>query len=211
MIKGVIFDMDGVISDTQKLHAKIESEIFSRFEINLSPEEITKKYAGVKIKEFFQEVLKNKEYNLDELIKEKREKMIELASISVDPIPGSPELIKTLSENNIQLAVASASHINYVKIVLEKLNLTKYFKVIIGGNLVKRGKPHPESFLLAAKNLNLSPKDCLVIEDGISGMKAAKRAKMKCIGLVQSKKEKYPTRNLVSSLKEINIKYLQNL
>ena len=73
MIKAVIFDMDGVISDTQKLHAKVESELLSRFNVNFTPEEITFKYAGVKTKEFFNDLLskEGKEFDLDQLMKEK--------------------------------------------------------------------------------------------------------------------------------------------
>jgi beta-phosphoglucomutase-like phosphatase (HAD superfamily) len=73
MIKAVIFDMDGVISDTQKLHSKVESDILSRFGINISPDEITFRYAGVKTKEFFKDLLTDKGvvFSLDELIEEK--------------------------------------------------------------------------------------------------------------------------------------------
>ena len=73
MIKAIIFDMDGVISDTQKLHSKVESDILSRFGINITPDEITFKYAGVKTREFFNELLTHKkiEFNLDDLMEEK--------------------------------------------------------------------------------------------------------------------------------------------
>lgn len=73
MIKAVIFDMDGVISDTQKLHAKVEAGILSKFGINISPEEITLRYSGVRTKEFFKELLTEAkvDFNLEELISEK--------------------------------------------------------------------------------------------------------------------------------------------
>lgn len=211
MIEGIIFDMDGVISDTQKIHAKVESEIFERYGISLTPEEITKKYAGVRLREFFGEVLEGKNYNLDELINEKRTRMRDLASISVDPIKGSQELIKGLFDRGIPIAVASASTQEYVKIVLDKLDVTQYFTAIIGGDMVQNGKPHPESFLRAADEIKIPYRNCLVIEDGIPGMQAAKKAGMRCIGLVESKERGYPTQNLVNCLTEITPDFIDNL
>lgn len=81
--------MDGVISDTQKLHSKVESELLGRYEVEITPEEITQKYSGCRTRDFFEDILKQqrKEYDLDMLLEEKRNKMQELASISVDEIP----------------------------------------------------------------------------------------------------------------------------
>ncbi len=213
MIKGVIFDMDGVISDTQKFHAQIESELLSKFGINIAPDEITKKYAGVKTRQFFDELLKqqNIAYNLDKLMEEKWKKMESIASKSIEEIPGSIKLIKRFAEDNLPLAVASASNLKYVKSVLEALGVINYFDAIIGGDMVSRGKPDPESFLLAASKINILPEECLVIEDGISGMLAAKTANMKCIGLVKDTKLSYPTENTILSLDEISKDYLENI
>lgn len=205
--------MDGVISDTQKLHAKIESELLGRFGIKITPNELTKKYSGVRTKDFFDELLKQqtKKYDLDKLMKEKFSKMGKLASQSICPIKGSINLIKKFNKKNIPLAVGSSSDMKYVRSVLKKLNIIKYFDAVVSGDMVSRGKPDPEIFLLAASKIKINPKECLVIEDGISGMKAAKIAKMKCIGLVKNKSEKYPTKNLVLSLLEITDDYLKNL
>lgn len=207
MIKAVIFDMDGVISDTQKFHSKGESELLKRYGINLTPEEITKKYSGVRTSEFFKELLDEKKakYDIDKLMKEKMDRMIKLANDKVDAIPYSIDLINKLLENGFRLAVASASYSEYVKTVLEKLNVYDKFEVIISGNLVKRGKPDPESFLLVSDQLKILPENCMVIEDGRSGMIAAKNSGMKCIGLVPDKNKEYPTNILVESLREIDI------
>lgn len=212
MIKGIIFDMDGVISDTQKLHAKVESELLARYGIKLSPEEISKKYSGVRTRDFFDELLKTQAqpYNLDELMKEKWQEMRKFAAESIDPIPGAIELIKTLAKK-YPLALASASNIDYVKTVLETLDISSYFSALVSGDMVSKGKPDPESFLLTASKINIPPENCLVIEDGISGMQAAKNGHMYCIGLVQNKDEDCPTKNLVLSLSEINSDYLDNI
>jgi HAD superfamily hydrolase (TIGR01509 family) len=213
MIKAVIFDMDGVISDTQKLHARVEEEILSRFGISISSEEITKRYAGVKTNEFFDELLKRQEqpYNLGQLMEEKWRRMEELASKSIDEIDGATKLIQGLYNSGFKMAVASASNQIYVKNVIRSLGLEKYFKFLISGDMVSSGKPNPEIFLLAASKLEVNPINCLVIEDGVSGMQAAKAGNMKCIGLVDSKNKEYPTKNLVLSLGEITSEYLNKL
>lgn len=210
MIQGIIFDMDGVISDTQKLHSLVECELLNRHGIGITPEEITRKYAGVRTKEFFDALLSQcgQEYDLEELAKEKWIKMEELAAESVDEIPGSVELIKMFYQNRLPLAVASASNLKYVQSVLGTLKVADYFNSLISGDMVSKGKPDPEIFLLAASKINVSPENCLVIEDGVSGMIAAKSANMKCVGLVQNKEKEYPTRNLVASLSEITFDYL---
>ena len=213
MIKVVIFDMDGVISETQKLHAQVESEILKRVCIELSPEEITRRYAGVRPRDFFEQLLKEKgkENLVDALVDEKWKRVTEAAFIAVDEIDGSVDLIKYLHENKFPLAVVSGANREFVNAVLKSLELEKYFKFILGGDEVKNGKPHPEGFLLAAKNLETAPEECLVIEDGIAGMQAAKVGGMKCIGLVTFKADHYPTKNLVNSLREISLDYLNAL
>lgn len=212
-IQAVIFDMDGVISDTQKLHAKVESDLLGRHDINIPPEEITRKFAGVKTSEFFDELLKNqpKPYNLSDLMAEKWQRMENLASQSIDAVDGSVGLIKTFHSAGLKLAVASASSFVYVERIIKGLGLENYFEILVGGDMVKNGKPNPEIFLLAASKLGVEPENCLVIEDGASGMRAASAAGMKCIGLVESKSKEYPTQNLVLSLREINLEYLDNL
>ena len=213
MIKGIIFDMDGVISDTQKLHSQVEAELLSRYGIKITPSEITAKYSGIRTKEFFNDLLKKQEqeYDLDLLMEEKWSQMERFASKSINAIKGSIDLIKRLSAANYPLTVASASNINYVNTVLMTLGVKDYFSYIVSGDMVSKGKPDPESFLLAASKINVSPEYCLVIEDGVSGMQAAKAAGMKCIGLVKNNNQSYPTKNLVTSLSEITQKYIKQI
>jgi HAD superfamily hydrolase (TIGR01509 family) len=212
MIEGIIFDMDGVISDTQKLHSKVESEILSKHGVDLTPAEITAKYSGVRTKEFFDDLLKKekREYNLDLLMEEKWSQMKKFASESVKAVDGSIKLIDRLSADYI-LTVASASNLSYVKTVLKKLGVINYFSYIVSGDMVKYGKPNPESFLLASLKIRIPPQNCLVIEDGVSGMQAAITGRMKCIGLVADCSQSYPTKNLVTSLSEINQDYLTQI
>lgn len=213
MIQAVIFDMDGVISDTQKLHSLVESKLLQRYGIEISPEEITQKYSGVRTKDFFDELLQKQqlEYDLNALMDEKWKEMEKYAQKSVDAIDGAVNLIKQLSQSQYPLAVASASNLNYVTTVLKSLEIIDYFSYIVSGDMVSKGKPDPESFLLASKKIDVPPENCLVIEDGISGMQAAKDGNMKCVGLVKDITKSYPTRNIITSLSQITPKYISQL
>lgn len=213
MIKGVIFDMDGVISDTQKFHAQVESSLLARFGIKLSPEEITNKYSGVRTRDFFEKLLclQDEEYDIDALMAEKWNAMEKLSFRSVDAIPGAIDLIKKLHEAGYPMAVASASNLLFVDSVLNMLGIKDYFSAVISGDMVRKGKPDPESFLMAAPRIGVVPDECLVIEDGVSGMEAALAAGMKCIGLVSDVEGEYPTNNLVKSLTEVDLDYLERI
>jgi len=213
MIKGVIFDMDGVISATQIIHATVESKILARYGVNITPQEISARYSGVRPSEFFDELLKKtgKSYDLNALMAEKWATVEKLAMVSVDPVEGAVELIKRLHKEGYPLAVASSSYSDYVNVVLKQLDVLKYFSFVVTGDLVSKGKPDPECFLLAATKIKIDPKNCLVIEDGISGMKGAKTAGMYCIGLVEDKNKEYLTKNLVTSLFEVTSEYLDRL
>ncbi len=211
MMNAVIFDMDGVISDTQKLHAQVEAELLGRYNIKLTPNEITQQYAGVKTEQYFAELLKSTNANIPELMKEKWGSMEALARKEVEPIPGAIELIQRLDHEKIPLAVASASTLTFISIVLEKLQIRHHFKAITSAEEVKIGKPDPAIFLLAAQRIKMKPTECVVIEDGRNGMIAAKRAGMQCIGLVTNKKENYPADVLVQSLTEVNPERIKNL
>lgn len=212
-IKGIIFDMDGVISDTQCIFSKIQSSLFEKLNISISPEQITRKYAGMNTREFFKQVLNdfNVQYDIDLLLEEMWNTMYENIEGNLKPIKGTIPFIKYYYAKNIPLAVASSSKIDFVKKVLKGLEIDNYFTAIVGGDMVKKGKPDPEIFLLAASKIQIPPNDCLVIEDGISGMTAAKDANMFCIGLVKDVNQTYPTKNLVKSLNEVGNYYLQNL
>ena len=204
-IKAVIFDMDGVISDTQVLHSKVETELLGRYGVKITPDEITKKYSGVRTTEFFHDLLKGKSVDIDLLLEEKWGRMINLAKISVPEIEGSINLINSLKEAGFHLAVASASRIDFIKIVLVQLGICDKFDYVVSADEVKNGKPAPDVFLLAAEKLNVKPEECIVIEDGISGMEGAKNAKMKCVGLVSDLRGEYPADILITSLNDFKI------
>jgi len=185
MIKAVIFDMDGVIIDSEPLHYKVFKEYLqSKWELSISDEEYST-FIGTTNHHMYS-VLKEK-YNLTAevtaLVEEYEEKCIAflLASKMEKPILGVDALVKNLYQNNIRLALASSSPKKNINLVLEMFGLHPYFEVVVSGQEVVNSKPSPDIFLRAAKLLDLSPEECLVFEDSGNGVVAAKEAGMKCI------------------------------
>ena len=206
--------MDGVVSDTQNLQASVEENLLKKYGIEMTADEITDKYAGVADREWFAMIIKefNLKVEIEILINQKWEEILTLVKNNVKEIQGAIELIKNFKTKGFRLAIASASPFEFIDLVLSELNIKNQFEILTSAVEVKQGKPDPQIFLLAVQRLNLKPEECLVIEDGINGMIAAKAAGMKCIGLVAVKdKNKYPADLLVTSLKDINLESIQNI
>lgn len=208
-IKAVIFDMDGVISDTQKVHAEVEERLLKKYGINLGAKEITKRFAGVSDREMFRILFAefNKECpDISQLLNEKWKKMIRMAKGRITEVRGTVHFIYRVSHRGFKLAVASGSRMIFIRKVLKELMLTHCFDAVVSTDEVKNGKPDPAVFLLAAKRLSVEPGECVVIEDGIGGMIAAKNAGMRCIALVREPIQgaAYPADVIVDDLRRIS-------
>lgn len=138
--------------------------------------------------------------------------MVRAAQEGVDPIPGSLELIEELREAGFKLAVASSSIRAFIDTVLGTLDIRNRFDAIVSIEDVERGKPDPEIFLLAARRMGVKPIECFVIEDAISGIKAAKRAGMRSILLIRDKVPlDVDPDAVIEDLRDINIDFLLSL
>ncbi|MBR9680570.1 MAG: HAD family phosphatase [Candidatus Altiarchaeota archaeon] len=183
-MKAVIFDMDGVLADTQKLHAKIESEIFRELGIDISPSEMTRRFAGLSFKLQINTILKEhgKSADIDEIDLEKYEKYIKALEQGIEGVRGARPLVEWLYEKKVPMAIATSNKRKAAQIVVKELGLNNYIKVLVTSEDISLGKPSPDIFLEAAKRININPKDCIVIEDGESGLIGAKKAGMKTLG-----------------------------
>lgn len=185
MIRAAIFDMDGVIIDSEPLHLNIEEDIFKKLGISITYEEhntfigTTSYYMWDKIR-----TNHNLTQSLEELVELDRNTYLDFLNDTLDlePIKGVKELITDLHKNNIKLAVASSSPLNVIEKVLNLFHIRDYFDYIVTGDFVRKSKPEPDIFLYAAEKLDVDPKECVVIEDSHNGVLAAKKANMKCIG-----------------------------
>src|SRR5690554_3719398 len=182
MIKAFIFDMDGVIVDSEPLHFEVNRRIMRDFGLEFS-DEFFHAYVGITNEQMWADLIER--YSLNTTIEELQKKDFLLKKEvfrDLQPIKGIPELLTNLKKDGIATGLASSSEREFIEMVLEKLQIRGYFQAIVSGEEVERSKPEPEIFLRAAKLLNVEPADCLVLEDSKHGVEAAKRAGMKCIG-----------------------------
>ena len=185
-MKAVIFDMDGVLVDSQPYHFKADIDTMAEYGV-IKDQKFYEAFAGT-LTDNRMRTLRDM-FGLDvpaeELI-EKREKMILdiMANEDIKPISGIPELLRSIKALGLKTAVASSSGIELIKLVLDRLGIAVYFDSITSGNDVKRGKPDPDVFLLAAERIGVNPRDCFVVEDSENGVKAAKSAGMKALGYI---------------------------
>jgi beta-phosphoglucomutase family hydrolase len=212
-MKAIIFDMDGVISDTTDLHIKTQKNLFKKYKIKTNNLE---EFAGVKIQEIIKKKMKESKVNLTEkeinLIADEYWQILTKKASVAKPMPGIKEIVVKLKDNGFRLGVASSSNKQFVHALLNNFRLRSFFEVIITGDQAKKGKPSPDIFLLAAKRLNVLPEECIVIEDSLVGMKAAKKAKMKCVGIISEKDSaKYPCNICLESTKKIDVDNLNEL
>ncbi len=205
-ISAIIWDMDGVLSDTQKFHAESESALLSEHDIKISKEEITSVYAGMADELMFQEIFLKHNKSIPDMKKllERKWKLMErISKNNVTFIPHAKNLVQTCKDAGFLMAIASSSPQSFIDHITNSLTISSYFPVCISAQSVERGKPSPDVFLYAAKKLGVLPEQCLVIEDGVSGMIGAKNAGMHCIGLVDNQEKQVPADVTVTSLHEI--------
>lgn len=183
MISTVIFDMDGVIIDSEPIYFEVEQGLFNELGLELTPEEHSKYVGRSDLWETVKEAYRL-DFDVEEIHETEKRRYFEIISTSFDegPIEGVADLIKELHDKDITLVLASSSEMKNIELVLTKFGLLKYFDLRISGDDLETSKPHPEIFLTAAEMAGEKPENCLVIEDSENGVKAAKSAGMKCIG-----------------------------
>lgn len=211
---GFIFDLDGVIVDTAKYHylawKKLADEL--GFDFTIEQNELFKGVSRKRCLEILLKIgdIKATQEQFDTWMVEKNEDYlayIEQMNES-EILPDVPKILKFLKENNIQIALGSAS--KNAKPILEKVKLVGYFDYIVDGNSVTKAKPDPEVFLIAAKNMNIVPENCIVFEDAVAGIEAANNAQMTSIGIGDANTLKEADFNF-NDFTEIDLSFIKKL
>jgi HAD superfamily hydrolase (TIGR01509 family) len=217
MIQTVIFDMDGVIVDTEPVHHYAYYQHFSQLNIEVTDVHY-QSLTGNSTRNVFQKLKDhfNLEYEVEHLIQTKRNLFNDAFDTKEDLhlIEGVEDLIKDLYNNGLELIVASSASKVTIDRVFKRFNLYPYFSHIVSGEDFPKSKPDTAIFLHAA-SLSKHPKNqCIVIEDSTNGIKAAHAAGIYCIGYqsVNSKGQEYSLANkIISHFNEINAEIIQKL
>jgi len=210
-LKAVLFDMDGVIIDSEPLHKRAYTEMFEEIGIEVSDELYTK-FTGRatldicrQLKEAF-----GLSYTPEDLVKKKRNNFKKLFDLddSLELITGVRDLIENYNSNGIKMVLASSATRETINWVLQRFDLEKYFLGKVSGAELRQSKPHPEIFELAADISCEKRQNCMVIEDATSGILAANAAGIYCVAFrsPNSKNQNYDNaQKVISDYKEIMI------
>ena len=183
MFKAVIFDMDGVIADSEPIHVQAEKDLFRPYGVELSDEEL-QRFMGFGIEPMLQKLVKT--YNVpvqsDALYARHKVVLLERMKNGLQPVPGATDLVLSLHAGNVPLGLATSCFREMALLVVRKFGIEACFKVVVTVEDIAKSKPDPEIFLKAAERLGFAPGECLAIEDSANGVRAAKAAGMACIG-----------------------------
>jgi HAD superfamily hydrolase (TIGR01509 family) len=215
MIKAVIFDMDGVIVDSEPLHYEAHNILLGSYGHSLSDEHI-RKYAGINSRVLYTQLKEklNLPQDVDALVMKKKEIFLMLAAKKLKLMPHATEFIGFVKANGFKVAIASSGLREQIHAMLNKFGLLKHFETIVSVDDVKNAKPHPEIYLEAIRRLGLKSSECIAIEDSDKGIASAKQAGLKVIA-VPNKYTEHQDLSMadlrVSSLKEITLETIKNM
>lgn len=210
----VIWDLDGVLVDTAAYHFSSWRDTLSKRGVSFSQEEFRQTF-GMRnaeiIKKIFGDSISSED--MQAIAVEKEMAFRSQITGGLKALPGVMKLLKELKDNNYKMALATSAPMENVKAILEALGISEYFDAIISDEDVKNGKPDPEVFIKAAVRMGVKVLNCLVFEDSIAGIQAAKGAGMNCIAVsITHPAEKLSQADLVvSSLEEVDTKRIQEI
>lgn len=191
MIKAFIFDMDGVIIDSEPLQLRSFNHVLQKHNITVSMPEFKKKYMGYQDIQICEKLIAYYSLPLtkEKFVSDKRATYLEiLKQGDTEPISGVTEAIKEIA-SLMPVAIASSSNKTEIETITGQFGVRDLFSVLVSAGEVQNGKPAPDIYLRTAKLMNIDPNKCGVIEDTKLGVRAAKKAGMYCIGITTTHTE----------------------
>lgn len=205
MLKAVIFDFDGVITDSEMLHLAAFNRTLARFGLQITRQQYMDRYLGLTDAECVAALIEDgllglPKARIKQIVQQKKKVYALMALTQTRPIDGVEGFLAMLDASSIHMAICSGALRDEITGFLERTGLSRYFLVIVSAEDVRKGKPDPEGFLLTIDRLAqkigpVAPKDCLVIEDAHWGISAAKAAGIPTIAVTNT----YPPSSLQSA------------
>lgn len=185
MFRGLVFDFDGVIVDSHPVHTRAWKKFLDSVGRTVSEEQLQFVVDGRKRDDILRHFMG--ELDTDQIVEygHRKEQLFRDEAAHVRTIDGLLGFLEDIKYEQLALAVASSGSRSRVDFLLERLDLQKFFQVVITGDEVEQGKPHPAVFLKAAQQMGVDPSALMAFEDAVSGVKAARSAGMRCVGIAQ--------------------------
>ncbi|MFC1981722.1 HAD family hydrolase [Chloroflexota bacterium] len=192
-LEAVIWDLDGVIADTAPYHFEAWQGTFQGRGVDYSEEDFKRNF-GQTNDTIIRNILGGNisQNGVDNIADEKEENFRRRIAHNIRPLPGAVGLIRLLSGHGVKMAIASSTPMVNLQLIISGLGINSCFQAIVSGDEVAEGKPNPQVFLLAAQKLGMAPHSCIVIEDAVAGVAAARAAGMKCLAVTNT----HPTAKL---------------
>jgi beta-phosphoglucomutase len=194
-IKGLIFDLDGTLTLTQQYHYQALHEVFKGYGIDYTQKDDQEKYSGKGSRYTCEQVLESAGKNPDAALVEDcaAKKKIAYDRIisenAIAPVKGVKEFLTAARAAGLKLIVATGNKLEATRLLLQKAGIGEFFETIVSQQDVKNQKPAPDIFLAAAGKMGLKPEECLVFEDALNGVTAAKAGNIPCIALTTGSPE----------------------
>lgn len=216
MIKAVIFDMDGLLIDSEPHWRASHREVLAGHGYHITEDDV-RQMAGrrtAEVAQHWQDRFGFSEPSNDQLVAQIVDTVIKRINEQGTAMAGVQQLVKDLYDHGMPMAVASSSSMRLIDVVLERLDIRQYMQAVHSGEHEQRGKPFPDVFLSTAKTLGAEPEQCLVFEDSLNGVKAAKAAGMYCIAVPEEPYDEQAfsiADRIISSLKQVNWADIQEI
>lgn len=188
MLKGIIFDMDGTITLTEGFHHQAFAAVFKKFGLDYLLEDHVRRFAGAGSEQTFKTIFAERGIQLSgedlaKCIVEKKELYTKIVQETEIPtVPGVFEFVQRIHKKGLKKIIATGnSNLDAVRFILKKVGLFEYFPDILSIKEVGRGKPFPDVFLEATKRIGCAASECVILEDALNGVQAAKAAGIRCI------------------------------
>jgi sugar-phosphatase len=213
----VIFDMDGLLIDSEPLWNEAANDAFLPMGTILTPAQYANSM-GLRTREFVQYWFSHFNWPGDKAVETEKkimDRVVELVKQKGRPMPGVGHIFDFFAERHFKIGLASSSDMELIQLVVDRLGIRHYLKSISSAALLPFGKPHPQVYLDCAEKMDADPGQCICFEDSFNGMIAAKAARMKCVIVPSSRQNLLPVWNAadlkISSLVNFNELLLHSL